>query len=90
MDILAGFDEVLANITSLKYRNEYDFQASMWKVVNSAHDGHFRFLPDLLSKAIGFRRSVGLVSVSLDGVESPKVYAYGRSPPWFSSLTMFR
>lgn len=48
VDIMAGFADVLANISSKIYQNEYDFQAHLWKVVNSAHDGHFRFLPDLL------------------------------------------
>lgn len=47
-DLRAGFAEVIANITSGAYATEYQFQASLWKVVNSAHDGHFRFLPDLL------------------------------------------
>ncbi|CZR64528.1 uncharacterized protein PAC_14426 [Phialocephala subalpina] len=76
VDLKAGFAAVLANISSGVYETEYQFQASLWKVVNSAHDGHFRFLPDLLSKAIGFRRPLPLVSVSFDEVSSPKVYSY--------------
>jgi hypothetical protein len=47
-DIGAGLATVLANITSGAYKTEYEFQAQLWKVINSAHDGHFRFLPDLL------------------------------------------
>ncbi len=47
-DLRAGFAAVIANISSGVYENEYEFQAQLWKVVNSAHDGHFRFLPDLL------------------------------------------
>jgi hypothetical protein len=43
----------------------------------SVHDGHFRFAPDLLSKAVQFRRPVSIVSVSMDGVEVPKVYVRG-------------
>ncbi|TVY75827.1 Peptidase S41 family protein [Lachnellula suecica] len=75
-DLAAGFAAVIANISSGAYKTEYEFQASLWKVINSAHDGHFRFLPDLLSKAIAFRRPLSLVSVSLDGISSPKVYSY--------------
>ena len=41
------------------------------------HDGHFRFVPDLLSKAVQFRRPVSIVSVSMDGVEVPSVYVKG-------------
>ena len=76
MDIFAGFDAVLANISNGVYTNEYDFQSHLWPVFNTVHDGHFRFLPDLLSKAITFRRPYGVVSVSIDGVAPPKVYAY--------------
>ena len=48
VDLKEGFAAVIANISSGVYETEYQFQASLWKVVNSAHDGHFRFLPDLL------------------------------------------
>lgn len=48
VDLRARFAAVLAKITSGFYKSEYEFQAALWKVVNSEHDGHFRFLPDLL------------------------------------------
>ncbi|KUJ18450.1 uncharacterized protein LY89DRAFT_615243 [Mollisia scopiformis] len=76
VDLPSGFAAVIANISSGVYQTEYEFQVQLWKVVNSAHDGHFRFLPDLLSKAIAFRRPFPLVSVSFDGISSPKVYSY--------------
>jgi len=43
----------------------------------SVHDGHFRFSPDLLSRALVFRRPMQVVSVSVDGVEVPRVYVRG-------------
>lgn len=76
VDIIAGFNEVAANISSGAYPNEYEFMANLWKVFNSAHDGHFRFLPDILVKALLFRRNVDLVSVSTDGFEIPKIYTH--------------
>lgn len=48
VDLRAGFATVIANISSGAYKTEYEFQSQLWKVVNSAHDGHFRLLPDLL------------------------------------------
>lgn len=63
-----------ANISSGAYANEYEFMTNLWKVFNSAHDGHFRFLPDILDKALQFRRNVDLVSVSSDGFEIPKIF----------------
>jgi hypothetical protein len=66
---------VLTNITAGAYANEHAFQADLFRVFNLAHDGHLRFMPDLLSKALVFARPVSLVSVSLDGIAVPRVYA---------------
>lgn len=41
------------------------------------HDGHFRFVPDLIGKTVQFRRPVSVVSVSKDGIEIPRVYVRG-------------
>ena len=79
VDVLGSFNEVLANISSATYTSEHDFQAHLLAVFNSVHDGHFRFAPDLLAKAITFQRPVGLVSISFDGFSEPKVYAYSKS-----------
>ena len=73
-DLLTGFANVEANIKSGVYLNEYQFMADLWKLVNSAKDGHFRFLPDILSKALKFNRNVAIVSISMDG-GAPKIYA---------------
>jgi hypothetical protein len=75
IDLLPGFYNVMANIKSGIYPNEYQFMASLWKLVNSAKDGHFRFLPDILSKALKFNRNVAIVSISMDG-GAPKIYTY--------------
>lgn len=57
------------------YPNEYQFMVDLWKLVNSAKDGHFRFLPDILSKALKFNRNVAIVSISIDG-GAPKIYTH--------------
>lgn len=76
-DIRANFAQILANISAGVYTSEYDFQAHLLKTFNAVHDGHFRFAPDLLTKALAFRRPLPLVSVSIDGKADPKVYSYG-------------
>ncbi|KAH8659352.1 hypothetical protein BGZ60DRAFT_566904 [Tricladium varicosporioides] len=73
-DILGTLDAVKANVTTATYKNEYQFQAALFQTFNQAHDGHFAFFPDLLTKAFSFRRQVALVSVSNDGIEIPKIY----------------
>jgi hypothetical protein len=74
-DLLTGFAKVIANIKNGIYANEYSFMVDLWKLVNSAKDGHFRFLPDILSKALKFNRNVAIVSISMDG-EAPKIYTH--------------
>jgi hypothetical protein len=51
------------------------------------HDGHFRFVPDLLSK-VAFRRRVQLVSVSRDGVELPRVYVKSELATCFRKIKL--
>ena len=74
VDIWGNFQKILSNIESGVYANEHAFQADLFASFNAVHDGHFRFLPDLLSKAVLFSRPVSLVSVSKDGTELPKIY----------------
>jgi len=74
VDIWGNFKKILSNIESGIYPNEHAFQADLFASFNAVHDGHFRFLPDLLSKAVSFSRPVSLVSVSKDGVKLPKIY----------------
>lgn len=74
VDVKKELNRVLNHIIDGKYENEHAFQMDLFKVFQSVHDGHFRFTPDLLGKTLHFRRSVGIVSVSRDGVEVPKIY----------------
>ncbi|RKF73980.1 Peptidase S41 family protein ustP [Golovinomyces cichoracearum] len=74
VDIKAELNRILSDIKDRKYANEHAFQMDLFKVFQSVHDGHFRFVPDLISKALQFRRPVGLVSVSRDGIEIPRIY----------------
>ncbi len=77
IDIWASLNTILANIKAGVYKNEHEFQTDLLKTFLAVHDGHFRFAPDLLSKALQFRRPVQVVSVSKDGVEVPKIYVKG-------------
>lgn len=80
VDIKAELNRILSDIKDRKYANEHAFQMDLFKVFQSVHDGHFRFLPDLISKALQFRRPVGLVSVSRDGIEIPRIYVDSKYP----------
>ncbi|KAE8354716.1 hypothetical protein BDV28DRAFT_155975 [Aspergillus coremiiformis] len=79
VDIWGELNQVIDNLKSDVYAGEYEFQADLFRVFNLAHDGHFRFFPDLLSGPLTFHRNVGLVSVSLDGKEKPQVYVHSQT-----------
>lgn len=76
VDIWAELSKVYDKVKNHSYAGEYDFQADLFRTFNLAHDGHFRFFPDLLTEAITFSRNVGLVSVSLDGTSLPQIYVH--------------
>ena len=77
IDIFAAFAAIKAKINGT-YANEHEFQEDLFLTFASVHDGHFRFSPDGLTRALSFGRTVPIVSVSSDGVELPKVYSYGK------------
>ena len=79
IDIVATLETMIDKIKSGFYGNEHEFQTDLFKNFQAVHDGHFRFAPDLISKALLFRRPVQIVSVSRDGVEIPKVYTRGKN-----------
>ncbi|KAH7351211.1 hypothetical protein BKA65DRAFT_605684 [Rhexocercosporidium sp. MPI-PUGE-AT-0058] len=74
VDIFARLYAILDNIKTGVYNNEHAFQTDLLLMFQSVHDGHFRFSPDLLSRALVFRRPIQVVSISLDGLEVPRVY----------------
>ena len=76
-DLPASFQAIQSKLVDGSYTNEYKFQADLFRTFNAAHDGHFRFFPDLLTRALRFSRNVGLVSVSLTGTDLPEIFVHG-------------
>lgn len=74
-DIEGGLDDIGSKAAAGQYKSEYDFQLAIFKLIASAHDGHFAFRGDVF-KGFSFRNSLAsdIVSVSRDGVEVPKLY----------------
>jgi hypothetical protein len=87
VDIPSVINAVKQKIQNGTYANEYQFQADLFRTFNLAHDGHFRFFPDLLTSALNFTRGVGLVSVSLDGKQIPQVYVKSKLPTLVTDFT---
>ena len=73
VDLVGSLNNISKAITAGKYQNEYQLELDIYNVFTSAADGHLNYKPYLVS--IPILRNASLVSVSLDGVQVPKVYA---------------
>ncbi len=71
VDILGGLDKI-GNTT---YKNQFQFDSDLRSLIRSANDGHFFLFPCSLGPFNFLRQTVGLVSVSKDGLEQPEIYA---------------
>ncbi|KAK2630058.1 hypothetical protein QTJ16_000878 [Diplocarpon rosae] len=84
-DIFAYLASVKSNLERDIYANEYEFQEDLYQVFARAHDGHFIFYPDALTKAFEWGRKRSLVSISEDGTSLPVIKLYGESEDVISS-----
>ena len=76
VDIMAGIDEIAGNVDAKKYANEYQFGWALYTLIQSAHDGHFAYVPDSVGGIFQWGRRVPLVSVSEDGEQLPAIFAF--------------
>ncbi|CAN9326612.1 unnamed protein product [Alternaria alternata] len=76
VDIWGELEEIRAKVTSGAYENEYEFGFELYTLLQSTHDGHFVYVPDVVGTVFNFARPVPLVSVSSDGKELPQPYVY--------------
>ena len=73
VDVGRNLDAIQVKIDSGYYVNQYEFEKDVQKVVASFHDPHVSLDGGILA-AFSFASPYGIVSASLDGKESPKVY----------------
>lgn len=76
VDIMGGLDKIDADIDAGAFKNEYDFGWSLYTLIQSAHDGHFSYVPDSVGTIFTWSRPIPLVSVSEDGKKLPAVFAF--------------
>lgn len=77
VDLLGELSDLRDQVTSGNVTGEIDFENSIEMILGKAHDGHLTYVLDGLSVFEAARSTGSLVSISLDGVETPKVYLYG-------------
>lgn len=76
-DFWPAYDNIGVKLSNAAYTNEWDFGIDVLRTFNNAHDGHFRYILDVVGKVFSFGRNVTLVSVSPDGHALPQIYVYG-------------
>lgn len=76
VDLVAGLEYLQQQIQAGVFQNQYDFEVSLQNLVYSAHDAHLSLVSGILA-AFSFGAPYGIVSVSGDGKQLPKVYRLG-------------
>jgi hypothetical protein len=64
------------------FPNQYEFEAALQTLLYATHDSHVDLVAGVLA-AFTFASPYDIVSVSLDGVQRPKVYLAGNFAPVF-------
>lgn len=73
VDVLQGLSELQAGIDNGIFSNEYEFEAALQTLLQATHDGHIDLEAGILT-AFSFASPRDIISVSIDGVQPPKVY----------------
>ncbi|KAI4629586.1 uncharacterized protein J4E87_002772 [Alternaria ethzedia] len=76
VDIWGELEEIREKVKGGEYKNEYEFGFELYTLLQSTHDGHFVYVPDVVGTVFNFARPVPLVSVSSDGKDLPRPYVY--------------
>ena len=78
VDLLSALDLIGTGIETGVFRDEYAFEVAVQNVVQAAHDSHVRLDAGALN-IFRFGSPRAISSISMDGIEVPKVYFTGLS-----------
>ncbi|KAF2476536.1 peptidase S41 family protein-like protein [Lindgomyces ingoldianus] len=76
VDVWGGLESIKSKVEGSSYANEFEFGWALYRLLQSTHDGHFVFIPDVIGTVFNWARPIPLVSVSEDGKALPKPYVY--------------
>jgi len=79
VDLLQGLDEMAAMLktNATPWSNQFQFLTDLQTLQSRVRDGHFGSFPLLLTGLITFRSGADFVSISEDGVTTPKIFLHG-------------
>lgn len=73
VDLIAGLSELQDAVNNGAFANQYEFEVALQLLLVSAHDAHLYLNAGILA-AFTFASPYDIVSLSIDGIELPKVY----------------
>ncbi|KAH7046704.1 peptidase S41 family protein [Macrophomina phaseolina] len=76
VDIELGLVEIADKVNSDAFAGEYEFGWALYSLIQSAHDGHFSYVPDSVGAIFTWGRPISLVSISEDGQKLPAPFVY--------------
>lgn len=78
VDLYDGMSRLQAAIDAGKFANQYEFEVALQLLLTAAHDSHLYLYGGALA-VFTFASPFDIVSVSIDGIQPPKVYIAGAS-----------
>lgn len=76
MDLIAGLRRIQDKVAAGAYTNQYAFEVDVQQLIIAAHDAHLAVSAGVTS-VFTFSSPYDIVSVSVDGRQSPKLYFFG-------------
>ncbi|KUJ17685.1 uncharacterized protein LY89DRAFT_747417 [Mollisia scopiformis] len=73
VDLLLGLQNLQDGINNGIFPNQYEFEAALQTLLYATHDAHVNLFAGILS-AFTFASPYDIVSLSIDGIQLPKVY----------------
>ncbi|TVY36957.1 Peptidase S41 family protein [Lachnellula subtilissima] len=73
VDLVEGLAQIQIAIDNSKFANQYEFEVTLQALIFSTHDAHLNLIAGILG-VFTFGTSYDIASVSLDGIQLPKVY----------------
>ncbi|KAG8528410.1 uncharacterized protein KY384_007328 [Bacidia gigantensis] len=72
-DLYGGLDKIRDQVNQGGFKNEYDFEYAVQQLVLQTHDAHLLLAYGIMS-IFSFGSPYGIVSVSTNGIELPKIF----------------
>jgi hypothetical protein len=80
VDVVSRLNQMILDIDKGVFKNEYEFESALQAIVYAMHDDHVSLTAGVLGAfSFGVDWDYEIVSVSLDGLQLPKIYFTGTS-----------